>query len=169
MPPNGIMRKKALAIVAMRANGCTNEEISKELGLSIQNIHSYVYRATKAGYLVNRKTRESLIWDPKDQLEYELSHKITRNLNGALDDQPVTLADGEIKPVSKRMREAAMEIAKGTLFKKFDQASAPVQQGMNVLAVRIDMPTSGNMTVREGTIGGTPNYVEGAIDETQRD
>lgn len=158
-----VVRKKAVAIVAMRAAGYTTDEIAAELKLKPSSISTYIHRATKEGFLVNK--HGSMLHDPTDQVEYELAHKVVRNLNAALDDTLVTIADGEMKPVSKEMREVTLEVARGTLFKKFDQPHEAPLPSMQILAIKVDMPTNGQVQAREGTIGGVP-YVDGTIEES---
>ena len=144
------MRKKALAIVAMRAQGYTSDEIATELKVKVDTLSTYVHRAVKSGFLVNSKG-ESLLADPKDQVEYELAHKVVRNLGVLLDC-------GDLKT----QKEVTLEVAKGTLFKKFDQQVNMPLPNMNVLSLRIEMPRGAEaITVREGSIGGKPAYLEG--------
>ena len=145
-----LIRKKALAIVAMRAQGYTSDEIAAELKVKVATLSTYVHRAVKSGFLVNSKG-ESLLADPKDQVEYELAHKVVRNLGVLLDC-------GDLKT----QKEVTLEVAKGTLFKKFDQQVNVPLPNMNVLSLRIEMPRGADtITVREGSIGGKPAYVEG--------
>ena len=165
---HSVVRKKAVAIVAMRAQGYSTDEIAHELKIRPRSVHNYVYLATKSGFLTNKKG--SFFADPKDSIEFELAHKVVRNLNAALDDEPITVESGEIKPINKVIYEATMELAKGSLFKRFDQPKdTAALPSMQVLAIKIDMPTTGDTTVREGSIGGTPIY-EGSVDDSgQRD
>ena len=149
-----LIRKKALAIVAMRAQGYTSEEIAAELSVKVATLSTYVHRAVKSGFLVNKRG-ESLLADPKDQVEYELAHKVVRNLGVLLDC-------GDLKT----QKEVTLEVAKGTLFKKFDQQVNVPLPNMNVLSLRIEMPRGADMiTVREGSIGGKPVYTSGETNE----
>ena len=145
-----LVRKKALAIVAMRAQGYTSDEIAAELKVKVATLSTYVHRAVKSGFLVNKRG-ESLLADPRDQVEYELAHKVVRNLGVLLDC-------GDLKT----QKEVTLEVAKGTLFKKFDQQVNAPLPNMNVLSLRIEMPRGADtITVREGSIGGKPMYIEG--------
>ena len=147
---NSLVRKKALAIVAMRAQGYTSDEIAAELKVKVDTLSTYVHRAVKSGFLVNKRG-ESLLADPKDQVEYELANKVVRNLGVLLDC-------GDLKT----QKEVTLEVAKGTLFKKFDQQVNVPLPNMNVLSLRIEMPRGAEaITVREGSIGGKPAYLEG--------
>ena len=164
---NSVVRKKAVAIIAMRAQGLSNDEIATELKIRPSSVTNYVWMATRSGFLLNKAG--SFFTDPKDTVEFELSHKIVRNLNAALDDEPVIVASGEIKSVSRQMYDATMELAKGSLFKRFDppKDGSTLPNMQQVLAIKIDMPTAleSPLTIREGSIGGTPIY-EGVVDES---
>lgn len=151
LPKSSVVRKKALAIIAMRANGYTRAQISEELGIAPSTIDDYVYRATKSGALVGRDGR-SLLADPKEELETTLAHKIVRNFNEALDS-----------PDEARRDHVTLEVAKGTIFKRFDPAKEAGAAPMTVLAVKIEMPAGAAMEARPGSIGGTPAYTEGEI------
>ena len=101
---NSVVRKKAVAIVAMRAQGFSTEEIATELRIKPASVSHYVWQATKSGFLLNRRG-ESLFTDPKDRIEFELAHKAVRNMNEFLDS------------TNTRVRkEFTLEIAKGALF-----------------------------------------------------
>lgn len=149
---NSIVRKKAMAIVALRAHGYTTEQIAVELAIKPASVNQYLWRATKAGLLVDRKTG-SLLTDPKDNIEFELSHKVIRNLNEFMDSD-----DDDVR------KEVTLEIAKGTMWKRFDPAKETAMPAMNVLAVKIEMPTSGQVDARHGAMGGSPAYAEGAAE-----
>lgn len=152
LPKNSVIRKKALAIVAMRANGMDDEEIAKQLGITRHSLRTYIYRANKSGYLVNRKTG-TLLCDPHDRLEFDLAQKAVENLGEMLRSEE-KLSRGE---KSVKM-EATLAIANGVLFKKFDQpkdASMPT----NVLQINIQGQTS----AIDVTAGGTPLYTDGEL------
>ena len=151
-----LIRKKALAIVAMRAQGYSTEEIASELGIRPRSVAQYVYTASKGGWLP--RTKGSAFADPKDSIDFELAHKAVRNMNEFLDS-----------PDIETRKEMTLELAKGSLFKRFDQSKEATLPGMQVLAIKIDMPTTGDTPVREGSMGGAPIY-EGTVDDSgQRD
>lgn len=156
---DSLIKRKALAIVAMRAQGFTTEEIAAELGIKPRSVSSYLYQAGKKGFLVKRG--DSLLADPKDRIGFDLAHKAIRNMNAALDDSLVTTAEGEIKAVNDRMWEATTLIA-GHIPKEAAQTEQQLPQ-MAVLAIKIEMPTSAETLVRTGTMGGTPAYSEGEV------
>jgi hypothetical protein len=159
---NSMVRRKAVAIVAMRAQGYSNDEIAAELKIKPQSIKQYLYRATKSGFLVNKDGL--LLQDPHDALEFDVAHRAVRNLKAALDDEPIVTKGGEIKAVSPSMTKLALKVAEGTLFKKFDQSKDPQQHGMQVLAVRVEMPAGAAATVDAASIGGAPAYSDAEFD-----
>lgn len=160
-------RKQALAILAMRAQGQTTEEIATALQIKPRSVYARLHRANAYG-LLKTKQGKSLLDDPVDQIEFGIAHKAVRNMNAVLDDAWVTTESGETKPVSKLMYDATMRIAEGTLFKRFEPEAAPAA-GMQLLAVKIEMPTGGAAQIRSGTMGGEGAYVEGDVNETSRD
>lgn len=161
---NSLVRKKALVIAAMRADGYDDDAIAEQLNIQKNAIHTYLWRAARSGLLVNQ-SGESKLADPKDVLEFAIGHKVVRNMNAALDAKPVVTDDGEIVELTKGMLDTSMRIAEGTLFKRFDQPKEVTMPSLNVLAVKIEMPDTGRMAVKEGSIGGTPNYVEGEVSD----
>lgn len=150
---DSIMHKKAIAIVAMRAGGYTTDEIAAELHIKPASVSSYIYKATKAGWLVNRKG-ESILNDPADRITYELAHKAVRNLNEFLDS-----ADDDTR------KEVTLELAKGTLWKRFDTPAQQAPPSMQMLQVKIEMPST-NVAIRQDTVGGVPrSFIDGEVDD----
>lgn len=143
LPEDSVVRIKVHQIIAMQLQGFSKPEIAKELEISEGSIATYLYLAGKHGWLDTH--------DPKDRLEYSLGHKVVRNLDKALDSADDKVALG-----------TALEVAKGTLFKKWDSAPAG-GANMNVLAIRIEMPTGQVEPVREGTMGGLPEIYDGEL------
>lgn len=146
-PPNSKIRKTAMKIVAMRLGKFADADIAIALGLaSAAVVRGYVHRAYKNGWLTEP------LDDPKDQIEYEILHKVVRNMHEALD-----------APEDERRDKMTVEVAKGTIFKSFDQTAGATAQPMNVLAIKIQMPEGAQVAVREGTMGGRPAYLEGEV------
>lgn len=144
-PPNSKIRKTAVKILALRLRGMPDAEIATALGLASPSVvRGYIHRAYKNGWLTDD------LDNPKDELEYAIGHKLVRNIHQALDS-----GDPE------RKDKMTLEVAKGTLFKQFDQQAATSAPALNVLAIKIEMPIGVPGTVREGTMGGSPAYVEG--------
>lgn len=150
LPKNSVIRQKALAIMAMRLAGHDNEAIAKELDLSEKSLNQYLWMAGKNGWIPRKRG----FADPKDTLEFSLAHKVVANLHDAMDDETRNEKTGmQVKT------EVALEVAKGTLFKRFaDQSTAPTQS--TVLAVRIEMPPGVQTTIREGTTGGQGRWID---------
>ena len=151
-----LIRKKAIAIVAMRAQGYSTEEIASELGIRPRCVAQYVYTASRGGWLP--RTKGSAFDDPKDSIDFELAHKAVRNMNEFLDS----------KDLDTR-KEATFELAKGAIYKRFDQPRETTLPGMQVLAIKIEMPTTGETPVRGGSMGGSPIYEATVDDSGQRD
>lgn len=148
LPPDSIVRVKALQIMALRVSGMSDANIAKELDLSEKSIAGYVYRAGKNGWLVFNSSAE--------HINNQLVPKALRNLDAMLDDTTD-------KPTQK---DATFELLKGTAFKAFgeQQQAAPVQ---TVVAIRIETPAGPPQQIREGTIGGVPNFIEGELDTSK--
>jgi transposase len=145
-PADSEIRKKAIKIVLMRSSGMEDAEIAAALGIGLRTVSNYVQVAGKNGWL-----ESDLVADPKERLEYDLMHKVVRNMAESLDSY---------NPVTRH--EAAMEIAKGTLFKKFAEAG-PAVQNTNVLKIQIIQAPGPPIQIREETTGGMPAYVEGEV------
>ena len=146
LPEDSKIKKIAQLIVAMRLSGHESSEIAKTFGLTQGTLNHYVYRAGKMGWLN--------IDNAKAAVEYELLPKVIRNLHQGLDSTAI---------LNTGMRESnamALKIAEGTIFKDFDP-QGPLQQQQTVVAIKIEMPQGPQQQVREGTLGGTPAFVEG--------
>lgn len=148
---DSVVRKKALAIVAMRANGYTTEQISKELGITPSSVKTYVYRAVKSGFLVDKKKRDLMV-DPHDQIEFKLAGLAVDNLEEMLTNDRI-LSKGE-KSVKL---EATLAVANGVLFKRYD---VPKETSMptNILQINIQGHQD---TLVDVSAGGAPLYVDG--------
>lgn len=140
------VRVTALKIVTMRAAGLSDEEIAKGLGIAKSTLYSYVYKAGKNGWLD--------FDDPKDQLEYQLMHKVVRNLDQALDDEYRNEKTGE--QVKTRV---ALEMAAGALYPKLAGA-AQVTTGPALVGIKIQIVGGDPGTMREGTIMGGADYID---------
>lgn len=139
-----------MQIIAMRISGMSDQEIAQGLGISEKSISPYVYRATKNGWLD--------IDDPTQKLEYQLMHKVVRNLDTSLDDGIRHVTSG--MPVGTQV---ALEMAKGTLFKKYD-AETGAGPATTIVAVKIEMPDGPRPQVRAGNdVGGVPAHVDAEI------
>jgi DNA-binding CsgD family transcriptional regulator len=153
LPQNSLIRRKALAIVAMRLEGRSNEDIAKGLEISERSINQYLWMAGKNGWLPKKKG----FVDPKDSLEFDLAHTVIQNLKDAMGDETRNEKTG--MPVKT---EVALEVAKGTLFKRFGDVNAAPPPS-TILALRIEMPVGVPTVVREGTTGGAGRWQEAEL------
>jgi hypothetical protein len=149
LPKRSRIRQKVLLILALKAEGKTPAEISAQLGLTIGTIRTYLYVAGKNGWLPR--------YDPKDVLEYELTHKIIKNLDEALDDDTRNTKTG-----MKVKTTTALKMAEQTMFKDAQAHTAP--STMMVLGVKVEV-VGDTQTVREGTVRATPHFIEGQTTE----
>jgi len=149
LPPDSKVRAIALQAIAMRIAGMEDDVIAKSLGISKGSISPYIYRAGKNGWLD--------IDNPNLRLEYAVMHKVVRNLDLGLD------ATGRMANGLAEKTHIALEIAKGTMFKRYDETPQGAQQN-TMVAIHIEMPAGAPQVVREGTVGGTPAFLEGAVD-----
>lgn len=146
LPPNirladdSPIREKALKIVAMEAAGVPREEVAKALGIAVGTLKGYLYKAGANGWLE--------FSEPRNKLEYQILHKVVRNLDQALDSEDMELRTN-----------VALKTAEGTLFKHYDAPQGQAAQTM--IGVRIEVVGGPQTPMREGTTGGTPAYVEG--------
>lgn len=131
--------KCCMAIIALRAQGQTHEQIGEALGLTRNTIQTYLARAHRRNLL---KLDDFDL--PNDAIDVVLRSKVVRNVDLLLDnhDKDTTLKVFELlNPVQKQ--------------------EAPIQQNQMVLQVRVDLPPQATMltgspvTIRAGTIGGT--------------
>ena len=143
LPKDSKIRKTALRIVAMKHYGMTNEDIARVLNISKGTIGSYLFRAGRNGWL-------DTLDDPKDEIEFNLAHKIVENLKSLMNS-----------PDESIRSQVTLEAAKGTIFKKFGEAVQTSQP--LVVALKIEMPVGGNQPIREGTLGGSAAYVDGEV------
>lgn len=148
LPPNSMVRRKVLAIIAMRLEGKNNEEIGKLLDIKPASVNQYMYLAGKNGWLKNRAI------DPSDRLDHEVAHKVVRNLDEALDS-----------PDEERRDKATKIVAEGMLFKRYNEQAQQAPPNL-MIGVRIEMPNTPGTpapTIREGTTGGEPLWREGEV------
>lgn len=147
-PKDSKVRRTVFAALALKAQGIKNKEVAESLGITVNTLKTYMYRAHKAGWLHIEQFE-----DPDDKLEIVLKSKTIRNLNTFLD---------------KVDKDITLETAKGLgLFKQHqsikNDAVAPI--GI-ALSVNVEMPASGAVPVaRVGSIGGQPYFDAEVVDE----
>lgn len=147
LPADSVVRQKAMHIIAMRMAGMERAEIAKALDLAPGSVTTYLYLAGRYGWLTQSEN-----WaDPTDRLEYELSHQVIENLKTALEDE-------SRRPIGKD--SITVQVAKGTLFKKFD-AHAEAPQHATMLAIKIDV--QGTPAAKSSIESGAARYLEGDV------
>ncbi len=144
---NSTIRTTALKIIAMRAADMTDAEIAKALGLAPSTIRPYLYKAGRNGFI-------DIFDDPKDQLEYQMLHKVVRNLNEGLDDSARHETSGMMVKT-----QVALKVAEMTIAKRFNEP-VTAAQASTIVAIRIETPSGPAPEIREGTTGGTPAYLD---------
>jgi hypothetical protein len=145
LPKNSKVRKTAMKILALRLHGVSDEDIAKAVGLAnASTVRGYMYRAGKNGWLTEEVTT------PKDAIEYDLMHKVVRNIGEALDS-----------PDDERRDKMTVKVAEGTIFKQFDVDASAAKPSMTMLAVQVVMPEGAQApTVREGAAVGVGNIID---------
>lgn len=137
-----------MKILAMRTAGIEDKTIADTLGISPQTVWNYCYIAGKQGWADD-------FANAKDQIEFRIMPKVVRELERGLDDTQRHVTSG--MTVGQQM---ALQIAAGTVFKRFEQA-ATEHQISNIVAIRIEHVGGGIVDVREGNTGGVPAYQDG--------
>lgn len=158
LPRTSLVKKRALAILALRAAGYTTKQIADELKVLPRTISTIMWRAGKAGFLKNPKTGLSLQDDPMDVIENELGHLAVENYRALLTEDNI-LERGQ---KSTKM-DATLHFAKEVLFKKYEGSKEGVAHVMNALKIEIVMPTTGMGEARAGSMGGNPSFIDGFV------
>lgn len=147
LPKRSKIRKFASAIVALKVQGRSTEEIAEELGLRPKTIRQYMWIAGKNGWLTTA--------DPHEQAESVLVHRVVSNLDEWLHarNEKTGLPD----------KEVMLEAAKGFGIFKDHKETPEISQQANVLSINIQMPTAVSMPARPDAMGGAPAYVEAEV------
>lgn len=143
-----------MRILAMRLAGMPDKDIADYLKISPKSIGPYIYKAGKNGWIQE-------FTNPRETIEAGLMHKVLRNLDSALDDDARN--EKTMMPVKTAV---ALKIAEGTVFKDFEPAAAAPPAQMTAVSIRIERTDP--IPIREGTIGGTPHFIEGAYDPVEQ-
>lgn len=145
LPSNSLVRQKVLAIIALRVQGKTHAEIAEALGLAEGSVRQYMWLAGRNGWLSRKAV------DPTDRLQYEIAHKVVRNLDEMLDSDEESRRDS-----------ATMKVAEGMLFKTIAE-QAQQAPAVTMIGVRVEVVPGASTVVREGTTGGAGHYVDGEV------
>jgi hypothetical protein len=149
LPKRQKMRNTVAAILAMKVQGYTTNEIADQLQIKAASVRQYLFIAGREGWLDSR--------DPHEIAHSQLVHRAVSNAEEWLHarDARTGLPD----------KEFTLEAMKG--FGVFGTGPAQQQesQATNVLAIQITMPasTAGLPQMRDGNAGGVPAYHEGEI------
>jgi hypothetical protein len=149
LPKQGKVRKTVSAILAMKVQGYSTNEIAEHLSLKPASVRQYLWIAGRQGWLSTQ--------DPHEIAHSQLVHRAVSNLDEWLHarDARTGLPDKEVMLESLK----GMGIFGG---------STPQQQNdgaqTNVLAIQITMPHGNNLPqVQEGSVAGVPAYLEGEL------
>lgn len=139
-PANYNARQRVATWISMRVAepGITNIEIARRMGILPATLNNYIYVARKAGWLE--------FSDPLLRLEHEIIPKTIDNLNSFLDAKD---------------KQVTIEVAKGTIFKMFQESKGISEAPKTILALKIEMPPAaeGMVKVATGMVVGTPRMV----------
>lgn len=115
----------------------SNSDIAKRLGVAPKTLTNTIYKARKEGWLT--------FDDPLEEVEYGIIPKAVKNLNKFLDE-------GD--------RTVTIEVAKGTLFKQFQESKGISEKATNIIAIRLEIPEVGvEGIIASGKVVGTPKSV----------
>ena len=111
--------------------GIKQFDIAKKMGISASTLSGYVYRATKAGWLI--------FDDPLERIEHEIIPKVVDNLNFFLDAKDKTVT---------------IETAKGTIFKQYQDSKGISDAPQTILALKIETIGVDDQKIIEGHVVG---------------
>lgn len=151
LPDNSSVRTVAMQIIAMRLSGQEDKEIAVALGISINSVSPYVYRATKNGWL-------NIDYDPKERIQFQTMHRVVEQLEAGLND------GARMNSGMKVQTAVALKMAEGTLFKQFGEQRTE-QAATTVVAVQVVMPDGPRQVIRAETTGGVPAYQDADLVE----
>lgn len=153
-PKDSKVRRTAMAIVALRAQGMKVADAAAHLGIKVETASVYLYRAHKNGWLLS-----GVFDDPADNLEYVMKSKVVSNIGDMLDRGTY---HAEANPTGCRGdKEVTLEVAKGLGLLK-THAVTKIEGGATTVALKVDvvMPSlpANAVPIRPGTLGGAPIY-----------
>jgi hypothetical protein len=148
LPKKGKVRKTVSAIIALKVQGYSTNEIAEQLQIKPASVRQYLWIAGRNGWLNTQ--------DPHEKAHSELVHRAVSNLEEWMHarDARTGLPDKEI----------TIAAANGLGIFGGGPAQQQEHQATNILAIQITMPQGGNLPqMREGNAGGSPAYVEGEV------
>jgi DNA-binding CsgD family transcriptional regulator len=155
-PKDSKVRRTAMAIVALRAQGMKVSDAAAQLGIKPETASVYLYRAHKKGWLL-----DGVFDDPSDNLEYVLKSKVVKNIGEMLQHGVFNEKSNPLGCVGDR--EVTLEVAKGLgMLKVHAVTKAEGAPAMSALQVNVIMPVlpegSKQEAIRPGSCGGTPIF-----------
>lgn len=118
------------------------KEIAHQIGMTDRGLEALIYRATKEGWL-----RFS---NPLERLENEIIPKTLDNLSTFLNEKDKT---------------ATIEVAKGTIFKHYQEAKGIVDKPTTILALKIETVNPDQVKVISSSIVGRPRVIDAEVEE----
>lgn len=136
------IKQRVADILALRATdpGISKLEIAKKLGVCHTTINHALDFAAQNGWIT--------LEDPIERVRHEIVPKTIDNINHFLDAKD---------------KQVTIEVAKGTIFKMFQTAEGLQDEAPMVLALKIEMPPTGDAQgkIIEGQVIGKPKQLEG--------
>lgn len=146
--------EQSMRIFAMRAAGIDDKQIAEALRMNVQSVHNLVQIAGKNGWVSDQLAKA------KDVVEFQILPKVLRELEAGLDDAHRNEKTGmQVKTL------VAMKVAENTVFKSFEQAGGG-NTNNNAISIKIEMVPGPPQQMREGTIAGSPAYIDADFGET---
>lgn len=140
-------RERVAKWIALRAQfpDETNAEIAKRLSMTPGALASLIKRAVKGGWLQFE--------DPLSRIEHEIIPKAVDNLSEFLD---------------KKDKQVTIEVAKGTIFKQFQDSKGLNDKSQTILAFKIEsiLPPD-SVKIVGGNIVGQPKVIEAEVEEVK--
>jgi len=148
LPKQGKVKKTVSAIVALKVQGYSTNEIAEQLSLKPASVRQYLWIAGRNGWLTTQ--------DPHEVAHSQLVHRAVSNL-----EEWLHARDGRTGLPDK---EITLESLKGLGVFGSGERQASDSGQTNILAINITMPQGANLpTMRDGNAGGEPAYQEGEI------
>jgi hypothetical protein len=156
-PADSKVRKLVSKILVLDAAGHDDKAIAKKLKTTAGTIAQYRYLGRKNGWIRTGEDGDEEMVDVEAELAMNIDRKIVRNISASLDGQMT----------NHQTHEMTIAAAKGRgIFKNSEGKGDGANQGMQVVAIQVIMPTLGaaDQTVKEDSVGGVPAYVEGEVE-----
>lgn len=143
-PSNRSARSRVAAWLAIKAlePNITTADAAERMGIHKSSLNKHIQRAVHEGWLK--------FSDPFDRIDHELIPKTVRNLNEFLD---------------QRDKLVTVEMAKGTIFKTYQESKTSTNQPQVVLALRIEPAVGDSINIVAGHIVGKAKEIPDESDE----